>query len=196
MDSAHRIKKSHFDSAIKSLNMLFKKHAAEKKRRKKSAVFAAVAGVLVLAFFGYYSMFAKKNETIAGVKNTLERMENSTKAATAAPTVTAPQITEPDLPAIDNTPPAAQTATGTAPLTPVGTNSGSAAVFEENAVSIVSIPALNIRSAPQIEARRVGTLWEGDTVMIKEETAFWVRIELADGTVGWVYKQYLRLPGI
>ena len=167
MDSAHRIKKSHFDSAIKSLNMLFKKHAAEKRRRKNGVLFAVAAGILILAFLGYYNFFTKRKETLKGVQEVITRMENTT-------VVVPPVVPPPSIPEI--TP-----VTPVVPPAPVGLVNQSVAV---------NIPALNVREAPHLEARRIWTLMEGDLVVVKEETEFWVRIGLDDGD-GWVYKRYV-----
>jgi hypothetical protein len=56
----------------------------------------------------------------------------------------------------------------------------------------VNVPVLNVRSAPNVSAERVGTVRFGQKVIIKEELNEWSLIELVDGQLGWAFKQYVR----
>ncbi|MDY6823210.1 MAG: HEAT repeat domain-containing protein [Thermodesulfobacteriota bacterium] len=53
-----------------------------------------------------------------------------------------------------------------------------------------TVPVLNIRATPSLEARVIGKLHDEDSAKVLETMPEWVKIKKTDDTVGFVYKSY------
>ncbi|ABW68227.1 SH3 type 3 domain protein [Desulfosudis oleivorans Hxd3] len=53
-----------------------------------------------------------------------------------------------------------------------------------------TVDVLNIRSAPSLDGSRVARLLAGEAAAVLETQEDWLRIETADGTIGYVFRQY------
>ena len=58
-----------------------------------------------------------------------------------------------------------------------------------------SVSALNIRDAANINANVIGTLTTGDKVRISADENGWLRFEMEDGRIGYVYDEYMEAVG-
>ena len=55
-----------------------------------------------------------------------------------------------------------------------------------------NVSALNIRQAADINANVIGTLTMGDKVKVSADENDWLRFEMEDGRIGYVYDQYME----
>ncbi|MDY6903965.1 MAG: DUF1302 family protein [Thermodesulfobacteriota bacterium] len=55
-----------------------------------------------------------------------------------------------------------------------------------------TVPVLNIRSRPALDARIVGKLTDSETADVIDVQKDWVKIQKSDGTEGYVFKDYTR----
>lgn len=51
---------------------------------------------------------------------------------------------------------------------------------------------VNVRSGPSAREARTGTLQRGTLVIVKEMQGNWAHLQLAGGTSGWIFKDYVR----
>lgn len=58
--------------------------------------------------------------------------------------------------------------------------------------AIVFAEAAQVKSEPRVNANDVFTLHEGTKVMVLEKTANWYKIELLDGSAGWIESREVR----
>ncbi|WP_455539405.1 C40 family peptidase [Terrisporobacter sp.] len=56
--------------------------------------------------------------------------------------------------------------------------------------------ALNVRSGPGLNYNTKGCLYKGDTTAILDESNGWLKIQLSNGTTGWVSKKYIEIGSI
>lgn len=56
----------------------------------------------------------------------------------------------------------------------------------------VTASVLNVRKAPSANARVIGQIGKGTTVSPKHLSDAWYGIEMADGSIGWVHRDFLR----
>lgn len=58
-----------------------------------------------------------------------------------------------------------------------------------------NVPALNIREAADINANVIGTLTMGDKVKVSADENDWLRFEMEDGRIGYVWDEYMEAVG-
>lgn len=58
-----------------------------------------------------------------------------------------------------------------------------------------NVPALNIREAADINANVIGTLTTGDKVKVSADENDWLRFEMEDGRIGYVWDEYMEAVG-
>lgn len=58
---------------------------------------------------------------------------------------------------------------------------------------VVAPTKLNVREGPSTNYSIIHQLWQGNTVKVIGESNGWCEIQLSDGRIGWVSKQYLNL---
>ena len=58
-----------------------------------------------------------------------------------------------------------------------------------------NVPALNIREAADINSNVIGTLTTGDKVKVSADENDWLRFEMADGRIGYVWDEYMEAVG-
>lgn len=58
-----------------------------------------------------------------------------------------------------------------------------------------SAPVLNIREAANINAKVIGTLAKGQKVKISADENDWLRFDMGDGRIGYVYDEYMEAVG-
>lgn len=57
----------------------------------------------------------------------------------------------------------------------------------------VTASKLNVRSGPDTSYSIIHTLWQGNTIKVIGESNGWYKIQLSNGTTGWVSGTYLKL---
>lgn len=57
------------------------------------------------------------------------------------------------------------------------------------------MPALNIREAADINVNVIGTLTMGDKVKASADENDWLRFEMEDGRIGYVWDEYMEAVG-
>jgi general secretion pathway protein A len=62
--------------------------------------------------------------------------------------------------------------------------------------ALVGVSVLNLRTSPELSAAKLAVLRQGDRVLILEERPEWLRVELENGQVGWVFKPYIKIDSI
>jgi general secretion pathway protein A len=60
----------------------------------------------------------------------------------------------------------------------------------------VGATILNLRSSPDLSASKLAILKEGERVLVLEERAEWLKVELENGQVGWVFKPYIKIDSL
>lgn len=58
-----------------------------------------------------------------------------------------------------------------------------------------NVPALNIREAADTNANVIGTLTMGDKVKVSADENDWLRFEMEDGRIGYVWDEYMEAVG-
>lgn len=58
-----------------------------------------------------------------------------------------------------------------------------------------NVSALNIREAADINANVIGTLTTGDKVKVSADENDWLRFEMEDGRIGYVWDEYMEAVG-
>ena len=56
-------------------------------------------------------------------------------------------------------------------------------------------PVLNIRESADINAKVIGTLAKGQKVKISADENDWLRFDMGDGRIGYVYDEYMEAVG-
>lgn len=64
--------------------------------------------------------------------------------------------------------------------------------YENDRPAIVFSEIASVKSEPRITAADAFVLHEGTKVMVLEKTANWKKIELLDGTIGWIESGHIR----
>jgi general secretion pathway protein A len=62
--------------------------------------------------------------------------------------------------------------------------------------ALVGVSVLNLRNSPELSAAKLAVLRQGDRVLILEERPEWLRVEVENGQVGWVFKPYIKIDSI
>lgn len=62
-----------------------------------------------------------------------------------------------------------------------------------NTTGVVTASRLNMRSGPATTYSIIHVLWQGNKVKVIGELNGWYKIQLSDGSTGWVSKDYLQL---
>ena len=65
--------------------------------------------------------------------------------------------------------------------------------FYKTQEAIVFVPSLTVKSEPSQNATDLFLLHEGTKVLVAKQEDNWIKIELSDGNVGWVNKEFLEL---
>lgn len=67
-------------------------------------------------------------------------------------------------------------------------------IIAQNKIEIKNTPTgfLRVREEPSIGAREIGRVNPGETYVLVDENTSWFKIELKDGTQGWVSKTYAQ----
>jgi uncharacterized protein YgiM (DUF1202 family) len=60
----------------------------------------------------------------------------------------------------------------------------------------VKATALNVRREPSADAEQVVQVKKGTTLGVIREENGWLRVKLADGTLGWVAERFVEAPGM
>ena len=73
------------------------------------------------------------------------------------------------------------------------TSTGETVITGPSAVLISSARALTVRGGPSRDFAPVGYITQGITVKLlgRDSEAYWIRVELPDGTVGWSSGRFL-----
>lgn len=192
IDNSTKLKKAHFDSAIKSLNMLFKKHSDGKKRRQLGIIVSIVLILVVIAALGYYSFIAnsQKSRNIINTPETFSNLSavepNTLETSTLQTNSAGGNITEEvGISVVENQ--------NTATQEPESAEENVPLENEVFGKALVNVHSLNVRQNPSLEAPIVGSITMGVLVEITEEVPMWVKIKQDDGREGWVYKRHLQL---
>lgn len=64
---------------------------------------------------------------------------------------------------------------------------------ELSTTGTVTASKLNVRSGPGTSYSITHTLWQGNTIKISGESNGWYKIQLSNGTTGWVSSTYIKL---
>lgn len=63
---------------------------------------------------------------------------------------------------------------------------------DERRYAVVDTDILNVRREPSLDAPVLARVYQGQYVRLLEMTPEWWRIQLGDGTEGWIFAQYVR----
>lgn len=77
-----------------------------------------------------------------------------------------------------------------------GTTSGSQQTVSQSytkRTGTVSATKLNVRNGPSTNYSTIHKLWQGNSVTIIGESSGWYKIQLSNGVIGWVSKEYVKL---
>ncbi len=210
LDGTHTIKPTHISRALKSIN-----HVDEMKTKEVNSRwgYAAVAGIILLCavVFGVYGTFFHKTEPVmqvavvtqpAKTAKPVQRPADPTPskpAVIANDPVPAPAATLPPEPAADAGDTHSQPSPEVSPAavddsdTSLEVSEGDdGVIYGVGSIVTVTAKTLNVRSHPHLNSERVGRLYEGQRFIIKDETQYWIGIEMQDGSTGWVNKTYLK----
>lgn len=70
-------------------------------------------------------------------------------------------------------------------------NQKNARIYRNSAV--IMAPAVSIRTSPDSNSKELFQLHEGATVKIRKIDGDWYEIEIANGSVGWIPKDYIEI---
>ena len=76
------------------------------------------------------------------------------------------------------------------PLTPTATAEPTRSEAPRVTISNTPVGFLRVREGPSTSSREIGRVNPGDSYPLADENTSWFQIELRDGTLGWISKQY------